>query len=1206
VIDRVVLLADLKPRVTALEADLGRQVKAVTEVGSRLRGEYDQARKLGRTAATWNAWLDERITQVAVAWVLGTVFVRFCEDNGLIPEPYLAASTEDGRELVQARYDEYVETDADPTYRGWLERAFAELGEGQAGKLLFDKRHNPLYQIPISHEGARELIEFWRERDEASGQLVRDFTDPLSEDGTHGWDTRFLGDLYQDLSEAARKTYALLQTPEFVEEFILDRTMNPAVREFGFEGLKMIDPTCGSGHFVLGAFWRLVRLWRDERPGVETHERVRKALESVHGVDLNPFAVAIARFRLLVAAMAASGVRSLGEARQHEWPIQLAVGDSLIKARQMEIDLLGEKSGTDLADFAYATEDKHEYPGILEPGTYHVVVGNPPYVTVKDKKLNEAYREMYSACAGKYALSVPFAQRFFELAKRGDSEGHGWGMVGQITASSFMKREFGAKLIEQFFAQKVELTEVIDTSGAYIPGHGTPTVILIGKSRSSSDGRFHTIRTVRCVQGEPSAPQNGEDGLVWRAIVKQIDEPGSMGQWVSVDDLERHRYFARHPWILVDGGLELSEAIELTAVSKLRGTLARDIGFASFPGQDDAFISSPGALVRRSVESSVSKALVIGEVIRDWASHYAEQAIVPYGADLSVLPYDCESSWGRWLWPLRATLRSTVDFDGKSYSDESKPWWTWYRWVAERYRTKFSIAFAFVSTHNHFVLDRGGHVFNRSAPVLKLHEGASEEEHLRLVGLLNSSTAAFWMKMSAHNMGSTIDSRGARQSTIPFDDFFQFNGSALELFPLPQSYPTTLAIEIDTLAQKLASCTPFAVADSSVPTAALLREVRGNWESIRARMIALQEELDWQVYAIYNLHPEDLRTPTPTAVPELALGERAFEIVLARRVEAGEASGEWFKRHNSTPITTIPSHWPAEYRDTVQKRIDVIESSRAIGMIERPEYKRRWATEGWDALQQKALRSWLLDRIEAREHWYDENGQPTILTLARLTDSLSRDTDFASVAALYAPRNQLAATVSALLTDEHVPFLAALRYKPSGLKKRQDWEEVWDLQRQEDAAPDEPAKKKIRDSIPVPPKYTSADFLRTPFWQARGKLDVPKERFISYGQTNAATPALYGWAGWDHREQAQALATYFTNSSLSTEEITPFLAGLLELQPWLGQWHNEFDPMYGGSPASFFSGYRLQKQGEHGLTDAELRAWRPAAARRGRARTTEA
>ncbi|WP_406151762.1 DUF7008 domain-containing protein [Streptomyces sp. NBC_01012] len=80
------------------------------------------------------------------------------------------------------------------------------------------------------------------------------------------------------------------------------------------------------------------------------------------------------------------------------------------------------------------------------------------------------------------------------------------------------------------------------------------------------------------------------------------------------------------------------------------------------------------------------------------------------------------------------------------------------------------------------------------------------------------------------------------------------------------------------------------------------------------------------------------------------------------------------------------------------------------------------------------------------------------------------------------------------------------------------------------------------------------------------------------------------------------MTTYFTNESgLSTKEMTPLLAGLLELQPWLDQWHSEFDPLYGSTPAAFFAGYRATQQGEHGLPDEDLRAWRPApATRRGR------
>ncbi|WP_428838374.1 BREX-2 system adenine-specific DNA-methyltransferase PglX [Streptomyces osmaniensis] len=1181
----------LEERLTELPEERAERVRGAEAVAGKLRAEYDLAFKLGRTGATWSAWLDERVTQVAVAWVLGTVFVRFCEDNRLIPEPYLTGPDAERRDLAEARYRQYVEDEQDPTYRGWLERAFAELGSGQAGKLLFDKRRNPLYQIPISHDGARALVEFWRERRE-DGELVHDFTDPLSEDRTKGWDTRFLGDLYQWLSEAARKTYALLQTPEFVEEFILDRTMDPVVRELGgqFGELKMIDPTCGSGHFVLGAFRRMVQLWVKREPGRDVHERVRKALNSVHGVDINPFAVAIARFRLLVAAMAASGVRTLTEASKYDWPLQLAVGDSLIKARQLELILGDEEQGDPLAEFTYATEDVDEYPRILEQGRYDVVVGNPPYITVKDKKLNALYRELYASCAGTYALSVPFAERFFQLAKAGEPDGRGYGMVGQITASSFTKREFGKKLIEEYFAHKVELTEVVDTSGAYIPGHGTPTIILIGRRRSGGN-RTGTVRTARGIQGEPSVPADGAHGQVWKAITAQIDDPGSRSSWISVDDLAREQFFGTHPWILADGGRETIESIHEHSARTLKERCTR-VGFVGMTHADDIMIR-PTASWSQPLREFISPA-ASGDEVRDWGAEKTSSAFFPYEADRSPksIPHSILDSPD--LWPYRTELGNRATFSGLNYFTSGRAWWEWHQIPKDPETHPWYVTYAFVSTHNHFTLDREGTAFKQSAPVIKLASKTPEKEFMELLGLLNSSTAGFWLKMRCHNMGSTVDARGARQSTVPFEDFYQFNGTNVERFPLPAQYPTTLATDLDSLAQELAANSPSAqVISVPCPTAAGLREARAKWYSIRAQMIALQEELDWQVYSLYHLYAEDLRSPE-AEIPEIAPGERAFEIVLAQQVAKGEASDEWFKRHGSAPITTLPDHWSDEYKATVQKRIDAIESSSAIGMVERPEYKRRWATEGWDALQEKALRSWLLDRIENRELWF-QDGQPTILTRAQLTSALSLDEDFVSVAELYAPRVELATVVTDLLADEHVPFLAALRYKPTGMRRRADWEHVWDLQRQEDAAPDEPAKRRIRDSIPVPPKYTSADFLKPSYWRARGKLDVPKERFISYATSAiSGTPDLFGWAGWDHREQAQALSTYFTNhDELSDEQMTPLLAGLLELQPWLTQWHDEFDALYGGSPAAFFAGYRATKQGEHGLTDDDLRAWRP-------------
>ena len=338
------------------------------------------------------------------------------------------------------------------------------------------RNQDPVWRHPISGDAARDLLSFWRAVDPDTDALRHDFTDPE-------WDTRFLRDLYQDLSDDAKKRFALLQTPEFVEEFILDRTLTPALDEFGLARTRLIDPACGSGHFLLGAFARLRRAWFDREPGTPERALVQRALDGVYGVDINPFAAAIARFRLLVAALRASRIARLEEAPNFQ--IHIAAGDSLLHGRRFdELDIgSGAEQLTDREGFGHAflAEDLDELNRILGQ-QYHVVVGNPPYVTVKDPAVNRLYRKRYRSAYMKYALSVPFAERFFDLAARGNGTRPA-GYVGQITSNSFIKRRFGRKLVESLFPS-VDLSYVIDTSRAFIPCHGTPTVILIGRNRS--------------------------------------------------------------------------------------------------------------------------------------------------------------------------------------------------------------------------------------------------------------------------------------------------------------------------------------------------------------------------------------------------------------------------------------------------------------------------------------------------------------------------------------------------------------------------------------------------------------------------------------------------------------------------------------------------------------------------------------------------
>ncbi|BDI06350.1 DUF7008 domain-containing protein [Sphaerotilus microaerophilus] len=419
-------------------------------------------------------------------------------------------------------------------------------------------------------------------------------------------------------------------------------------------------------------------------------------------------------------------------------------------------------------------------------------------------------------------------------------------------------------------------------------------------------------------------------------------------------------------------------------------------------------------------------------------------------------------------------------------------------------------------------------------------------------------------------------------------------------------------------------------------------------------MIAGQEELDWRCYRLYGLLPasvggDEVEYAAPVGV---ALGERAFEIVLARRMAAGKEQTTWFERHGSTPITDLPAHWPEAYRRVVQRRIELIESDRNLGLIERPEYKRRWNSPSWQELEQAALREWLLDRLEAPALWPASADQPPQLTSTRrLADAVAQDPAFMQIAELYAGQAgfDVQRLVAELVSAESVPFLPVLRYTDTGLRKRAQWQATWALQRQEDAIDAkviadnadawraelteqarqqfgsatladaqawiaqqlaaEIARQQAEDKaqkigpIPVPPKYQSKEFLKADLWRLRGGLDVPKERWVSYpgSERGADGSTPLAWAGWNPLQQATALASYLLemkdNEGWEPERLQPLLAGLDELVPWLQQWHNDPDPAFDGERmGDTYAGFIADQARELGFTLEDLRAWRPVAA----------
>ncbi|MGA2528897.1 MAG: BREX-2 system adenine-specific DNA-methyltransferase PglX [Acidimicrobiales bacterium] len=1173
-IDAAGLLTDTKSLVRTIVDDL-----RVTADPAVVGAEYDLAKNAHRTSLPQPQWAEGLYAQVAVSWVLGCMFVRFCEDNGLVDDALLSGPG-NRRDLAREQRAAYLSDHPAHDDRDWLRHVFTHYRALPATGDIFGG-HNPLWLLEPSADGTRLLLEAFHRIDPETGVIAHVFTDSA-------WSTRFLGDLYQDLSEHAKKQYALLQTPVFVEEFILDHTLEPAIATFGLRDTDLIDPTCGSGHFLLGAFHRLFAYWVDSEPGTSRRVLARRALDAVAGVDINAFAVGVARFRLLVAALRAGGDRRLVDAPSY--PIHIAVGDSLLhRDTQLVLDGIGRDDDfAAAAAHGYATEDA-EAARVLLSRPWAVVVGNPPYITVKDPALNDLYRKRYVTCHRQYSLGVPFTERFWQLARH-DREPERAGYVGMITANSFMKREFGKKLIENWVPTH-DVTHVIDTSGAYIPGHGTPTVILFGRNRRPV---ATTVRAVMGIRGEPTTPADASKGLVWTSIVELLDQPGTQSEYVSVTDLERQR-LCSHPWSIGGGGAaELKDRLDAGAVSVLQSAIDH-IGYTGQTNADEAMTFSDERVPGRfGLEEDLIRPLVVGEAVRDWGLTSLEAAFVPYRHE-ALVDLETYPRWLKYLWPLREVLLSRATFAKRTYRQEGRPWYEWHLIRLQRLRQPLSICFANVATHNHFVLERCGSVLNPHAPAIKLLENSTVERHLELLGVLNSSTACFWMKQVFSNKG--VGGIGGGIGDEKWEPRFEFDGTKLQSFPLPASYSLATATALDRCAAELAAVAPVAVATADAPTGVRLREARGRHDQVHQEMIGLQEQLDWEVYGHYRLLDEPLTLPG--GEPPLQLGERAFEIVLARRIAAGEETSAWFVRHGATPITELPGDWPADYRVLVERRIEVIDTKPEISLIEQPEYKRRWSATPWEEQQRSALRDWLLDRLESPAYWPEA---AAITSTARLAARARADGDFMAAARLWAERDDVdvASVVKELVTAEAVPYLAAYRYKDSGLRKWAQWLQTWEMQRREDRGED------VTENS-VPPHYTPADFQGVA-WTHRGKLDVPKERFISYPgaqrETDASLPI--GWAGWDHLERARALATWYLQAKRDgrdTQHLRPLLAGLAELVPWLLQWHDDpnLDPALDRPGAQIAALVDAELRALHLVPD-DLTSWRPAPERRGRSR----
>lgn len=1181
----------LQPALKALEKDLLARAKT-ERVEAGLKRAWEDEQKAGQTGQGFDPWRRERVTQLAVAWILSVVFVRTLEDRGYV-DPRVAGATADALRAAEDREALFLQVAPFLGPREYLLAVFRELSKLPGARDVFDTKHNPVWVLSPSSEGARALLDFFRKRD-ASGAPALVFA---------GADTRFLGDLYQDLSEAVRKRYALLQTPEFVEEFILDQTLDPAIAEFGLKEVSLIDPTCGSGHFLLGAFRRLLGRWQKEAPAEHIADLARRALDQVYGVDINPYAVAIARFRLVLAVLDAVGIKRLE--RAPDIKPNVVVADSLLHRFEQRVLSVGQMSMDDdlrWGDRLFRLENRGDVERVLTK-RFHAVVGNPPYITEKDGAKKKRYREQYTAATFEVPLAPPFVERFFQLGVQG-------GYVGAIVSNAFTKRDSGRALIEDVLP-KLDVREIVDTSGCYLPGHGTPTLLLFGRNRPPAQEDM--VTAVLGKRGEQEVPVEPACAPVWTEIVQHHSSLGWDGPHVSVEGTTRTE-MRKHPWVLSGGGArDFFRRISANANGKL-SDLSKVMGAGAVTRADDVFIL-PARWLR--IPEPVIAPYVTGTNVRDWDVVTPLRIFFPY-EDATTVAAEQLGEFYEVAWCHRTALWLRRGKGFKTKLEQGGRFYEYSMYYPDRLAAPFRITYPFVATHNNFVLDREHRVCNRHAPLITLRSQYCEADHQALLGYLNSSTVAFWCRLVMFPKGGDQVGDGARLSATQWNRHLEYAGNLLQQLPVPKldhlrAKLLELVVTAEEVVRQMAEQAPERVVAATLaltPTLTALLNARTKSLTERARLrgilVSLQEEMDWRVYGIFGLATLEAPSVDAVRVP-VEPNHRPFEVRLARDVATDISASEWFRVHKREAPRDVDGPLADLYRQRL-RLLDDPEHGKQLRLLETPETKRRWSPPDDTKAFSDAVRTWLLERIEAS---FREQPQPELRTARQLALELGRDPAVTAAHELLTEASglDLVRLVSELVDAEGVPFLAGYRYAETGMEKRASWEETWRLQRLEDEGKLAPELARLKlKAIPVPDKYGPKDFLRH-HWGLRGKLDVPKERFVTVpgGNTDEDTTPLVGWAGWDHLQTAQALSGLYqrrkTEDGWQKDRLVPLLAGIAERVPWLLQWHNEPNDAFGGMKlGEFFRDFVAGEAHTLGIavdftkaTD-DLRKWTPPAA----------
>jgi type I restriction-modification system DNA methylase subunit len=442
-----------------------------------------------------------------------------------------------------------------------------------------------------------------------------------------------------------RKAGGVYYTPKYIVDYIVSQTVGKLLEGRTPEqvaGLRVLDPACGSGSFLLGAFTRIMeylvewfhdhpktngkyQAWfdRDQDGTVRLSPYAKRhiLLNNIYGVDIDPQACEVTQLSLYLKLLEGESKESLREYKEKghaeaflpDLRNNIKCGNSLVGTEfedEAQTSLLEGKPGKRVNVFDWEAE----FPGVMKGGGFDCVIGNPPYIRIQTMKEwapleVELYKKHYvSASKGNYDIYVVFVERGLSLLNKR-------GRLGFILPHKFFNAQYGEGL-----------------RGLISKGRHLAQVVHFGDQQV-----FEGATTYTCLMFLENAGCN-------RCQVEKVDD---LRAWRdtrrSLKGSIKATNISGSPWNLAIG--EGSELLErMSKVTTKLDDVAR-IFQGLVTGADNVFVLEELAQTKK------------GQIkVRDYegvVSQLEETILRPFLNNVTVSSFVCPSSQHRIIFPYR-------------------------------------------------------------------------------------------------------------------------------------------------------------------------------------------------------------------------------------------------------------------------------------------------------------------------------------------------------------------------------------------------------------------------------------------------------------------------------------------------------------------------------------------------------------------------